>query len=64
MCGVSFLLRSRFEAHKEAEIPSFVAEQAEKRQVSEQNFLRRQREIGRMDAEGNWTKDWRAGIEG
>lgn len=62
MCGAIFLLKARLDAHKEDEIPAFRATQAAKNQDAEADWLRRQREIGRIDAEGQWTRDWRPGI--
>lgn len=64
MCGVVFLLKSRFEVHREAEIPAFRTVQAVKNDVARDRWLERQREIGRMDMDGAWIKDWRPGIEG
>jgi hypothetical protein len=64
MCGVVFLLRTRFEAHREAEIPAFSARQAVKRNRAGERWLERQKEIGRMDADGGWVKNWRPGISG
>lgn len=64
MCGVIFLLKARFDAHREAEIPAFAERQAELRKAAEQTWRRRQQDIGRITPAGEWTKDWRPGIEG
>lgn len=59
MCGVVFLLKARFDAHREAEIPAFAGAAELMRQASNARWLSRQVESGRMTPDGQWVKDWR-----
>lgn len=59
VCGVVFLLKARFAAHREAEIPAFAATAELLRQASNARWLARQVESGRMTPDGQWAKGWR-----
>lgn len=59
ICGVVFLLKARFDAHREAEIPAFAAKARAMNAAAERAWLARQVETGRVTPAGEWVKDWR-----